>query len=351
MIIQYYVGSSHEAREEVRAKIREWGLRVRSSTGEKEVTADDQIHVDNVFGAVTDNHRHEVASFSCVKAVVPIEGVPQNLSRVRRGVGHAVAIPSPGGEPVSIGQGQPLRIMAGVCAVDAEYTLPSHQMAKRAGADLNRGGAYKPRTSPYDFQGLKEDGLKVLCEAREATGLPVVSEVLDVRDVELFMKYDVDVLQTGTRNAQNFELLIEVGRTKKPVLYKRGFSNSMEEYLKAANYIMEQGNDSLILCLRGVKGIGNSFRNQGDMDELAYLAQVSDRPVVYDVSHSSGKKSAVSRIGNMAAAGGADGILLDVHVSPAHALVDGFQAIDSEEELAGMIRTWRQLRDIAVGTA
>jgi 3-deoxy-7-phosphoheptulonate synthase len=346
MIIQYHAGSDTQAREEVREKVREWGLRVQSSTGEK----DDQIYVDNVFGNVSDAHRREVASFSCVKSVIPIEGVPQNLSRVRRGGRHAVTIPNKwGGKPVVIGEGHSLVVMAGVCAVDRDYTRPSHQMAKRAGADMNRGGAYKPRTSPYDFQGLKEDGLKILCDVRAETGLPIVSEVLDVRDIDLFMKYDVDMLQTGTRNAQNFELLIEVGRTGKPVLYKRGFSNSMEECLKAANYVMEQDNENLVLGLRGVKGIGHSFRNQGDLDEIVYLSQITDRPIVYDVSHSSGKKSAVVRIGNMAAAGGVDGLLLDVHVSPAHALVDGFQAVDSESELTHMIRTWRELHNTVQG--
>jgi 3-deoxy-7-phosphoheptulonate synthase len=250
---------------------------------------------------------------------------------------------------VVIGAGRPLVVMAGVCAVDPVHTLASHRMARRAGADLNRGGAFKPRTSPYDFQGLKEDGLKKLVEVRAEVGLPIVTEILDVRDVELFMKYEVDVLQTGTRNAQNFELLIEVGRTGKPVLYKRGFSNTIDESLKAANYVMEQGNENLIFCLRGIKGIGHSFRNQGDLDEIVSLSHLIDRPIVYDVSHSAGRKSAVAGIGNMAAAGGADGILLDVHVSPGEALVDGFQAIDDEGALSRMIATWRRLRELTQG--
>lgn len=347
MIIQYYVGSRPEELEAVRASIREWGLRVQPSTGEGAESPDAQIHVDNVFGDVKDSHRREVATFNCVKSVTAIEGVPQNLSLVRRGERHAVEIPNPySGGSISIGAGHPLVILAGVCAVDKDYTLDSNRMAKEAGADINRGGAFKPRTSPYDFQGLKEEGLKLLTDVRAEVGLPIVSEVLDVRDVDLFMKYDVDILQTGTRNAQNFELLIEVGRTGKPVLYKRGFSNTMEETLKAANYIMEQGNENLILCLRGVKGIGNSFRNQGDLDEIVYLRQVCDRPIVYDLSHSAGRKSAVPGIGNMAAAGGADGLLLDVHVAPQHALVDGFQAIDSREDLARMIGMWRKLHKL-----
>ncbi|MBI3991789.1 MAG: N-acetylneuraminate synthase family protein [Candidatus Lambdaproteobacteria bacterium] len=347
MIIQYHLGTGEDQLQAVRALIRGWGFRVQPNPGEAGGSPEASIQVDNVFGNVNDAHRREVAAFDCVKSVIPIEGVPQNLSLIRRGMHHSVSIPLPGGKgEVTIGGGKPLVVMAGVCAVDAAYTLPSHQMAKRAGANINRGGAFKPRTSPYDFQGLKEDGLKVLTDARAEVGLPVVSEILDVRDIDLFMKYDIDVLQTGTRNAQNFELLIEVGRTGKPVLYKRGFSNSIDESLKAANYIMEQGNDKLIFCLRGVKGIGHSFRNQGDLDEIISLSQTIDRPIVYDVSHSTGRKSGVARAGAMAAAGGADGVLLDVHISPAHALVDGFQAIDVEEDLARMIKVWRQLHTI-----
>ena len=354
MIIQYYIGTPEAGIEAVRAKLRAWGFRVQFNPGEVGTAPEERIQVDNVFGNVTGEHRTAIAEVDCVKQVIPIEGVPQNLSLVRRGHRHTVTIPNPhgsaaGGGPVEIGAGRPLVVMAGVCAVDTDYTLPSHAMAKSAGADVNRGGAYKPRTSPYDYQGLKEDGLKVLAEVRAEVGLPIVSEILDVRDVDLFMKYDVDVLQTGTRNAQNFELLIEVGRTGKPVLYKRGFSNTMDESLKAANYIMEQGNDNLIFCLRGIKGIGHSFRNQGDLDEIVSMSHLIDRPIVYDVSHSAGRKSAVAGIGNMAAAGGADGILMDVHVSPEHALVDGFQAIDTEAELAPMIATWRKLREVTQG--
>ncbi len=347
MIIQYNIGISQQEHQTVLAKLEQWGFRVQPNPGSEGATPEAHILVENVFGPVKDEHRREVAAFDCVKQVIPVEGVPQNLALLRHGTHQQVTIPNPhGAGPVHIGGGHPLVVMAGVCAVDEHYTLPSHQMAKRAGADMNRGGAFKPRTSPYDFQGMKEDGLKVLCEAREAVGLPIVSEILDVRDIDLFMKYDVDLLQTGTRNAQNFELLIEAGRTGKPVMYKRGFSNTIDESLKAANYIMEQGNEDLIFCLRGIKGIGHSFRNQADLDEIVSLSQIIGRPIVYDVSHSSGKKSAVRGIGNMAAAGGADGILMDVHSAPEHALVDGFQAIDSEEELKGMIGTWRKLREL-----
>ncbi|MDH4225156.1 MAG: N-acetylneuraminate synthase family protein [Deltaproteobacteria bacterium] len=347
MIIQYFVGATPDDMEIVRSKLKEWGLRVHPSTGEKEDNAQNQIHVDNVFGPVKEHHRKEVATFPFVKAVIPIEGVPQNLSLVRRGERHGVVIPNPyGGADVTIGGQAGLVVMAGVCAVDDQYTGASHRMAKQAGADLNRGGAFKPRSSPYDFQGLKEEGLKILSDVRQEVGLPIVSEILDVRDVDLFMKYHVDVLQIGTRNAQNFELLIEVGKTGRPVLYKRGFSNTIEEFLKGANYVMEQGNENLILCLRGIKGIGHSFRNQGDLDEIVTLSQLTDRPIVYDVSHSTGKKNAVERVGNMAAAGGVDGLMVDVHVSPKHALVDGFQALDDEAALTRMITNWKKLKEI-----
>lgn len=346
MIIQYYIGTNDSERNEVVDKLKSWGLRVQENPGTASDDPGKQILVDNVFGSVKDEFRREVATISCVKKVIAIEGVPQNLALIRTGKRSSVTIPNPHGDgPVEIGGDNPLVVMAGVCAVDEAYTLPSHQMAKKAGADLNRGGAFKPRTSPYDFQGLKEDGLKILSEVRAEVGLPIVSEILDVRDVDLFMKYDVDVLQTGTRNAQNFEMLIEVGKTGKPVLYKRGFSNSMDESLKAANYIMEQGNQDLIFCLRGVKGIGHSYRNQGDLDEIIALSQLTDRPIIYDASHATGKKSAVWRTGNMAAAGGADGLLVDVHTEPSKALVDGFQAIDKVDELTRMITMWKSLRE------
>ena len=342
MIIQYFLNSNEAEREQVRQKVRSWGFRLQESTG------DTQVHVDNVFGAVSDSHRQEVATFDCVKHVLSVEGVPLNLSLMRTGKRSEVVIANKwGGADVVIGGQAPMVVLGGVCAVDDKHTQASHEMAKAAGVQINRGGAFKPRTSPYDFQGLKEDGLKILTEVREAVGLPVVSEILDVRDIDLFMKYDIDILQTGTRNAQNFELLIEVGRTKKPVLYKRGFSNSVDEMLKAANYVMEQGNDNLMLCLRGVKGIGHSYRNQGDLDEIVALQHLSDRPIVYDVSHSSGKKAAVGPIGNMAAAGGVDGLLLDIHVSPQEALVDGFQAVSEQRELERMMATWNALHGIA----
>ena len=347
MIIQYYVGSTEESIAGVRRFLRARGFRVTANPGQQRAVPEEEIVVDNVFGKVNDGDRQQVRGFACVKQVIPIEGVPQNLSLVRRGRRYQLQLPKPGGGRLPIGGGAQLTVMAGVCAVDARHTLTSHQLCQRAGADMNRGGAFKPRTSPYDFQGLKEDGLRILCEARAQVGLPVVSEILDVRDLDLFMRYDVDMLQIGTRNAQNFELLIEVGKSGKPVLYKRGFSNTMEESLKAANYVMEQNNENLAFCLRGVKGIGHSYRNQSDLDEIVWLAQHTDRPIIYDASHSCGTRAAVARVGAMAAAGGADGILLDVHSHPAEALVDGFQAVSDEAQLAQMIAKWRLLHQTA----
>jgi 3-deoxy-7-phosphoheptulonate synthase len=222
-------------------------------------------------------------------------------------------------------------LILGPCAVESpEQTLETARMAKEAGAHILRGGAYKPRTSPYTFQGLGQEGLEILAAAREETGLPVVTEVLETRDVELVAEY-ADMLQIGARNMQNFSLLKEVGRSGKPVLLKRGFSNTIEEWLLAAEYIAQQGNLQIVLCERGIRTFEPSTRNTLDISAVPVAQSLSHLPVVVDPSHASGKRGLVAPLARAAVAAGADGVMIDIHPEPTRALVDGAQALTGEE--------------------
>ena len=200
---------------------------------------------------------------------------------------------------------------------------------KAAGAHLLRGGAFKPRTSPYSFRGLEEDGLRLLAQAREETGLPVDTEVMSVRDVEVVAKY-ADVLQIGARNAQNFILLEEVGRTGKPVLLKRGLASTIEDWLLAAEYILNMGNHNVMLCERGIRTFEQATRNTFDINAIALVKQISHLPVIGDPSHGTGKWSLVTPVARAAIAAGADGVIVEVHPNPDHALSDGAQSLNFE---------------------
>jgi len=231
---------------------------------------------------------------------------------------------------VPIGPGH-FAFIAGPCAVETrEQTLAAAQMAKDAGAVLLRGGAYKPRTSPYAFQGLGPIGLEILAEAREATGLPVVTEVVDAADVPLVAQW-ADMLQVGTRNAQNFGLLQAVGAGGRPVLLKRGLTATYEEWLMAAEYVAQRGNLDIVLCERGVRSFEPAIRNMLDISAVPMIHAMSHLPVIVDPSHAAGRRDLVVPLARAGIAAGADGVIVDVHPHPEAALCDGPQALFGED--------------------
>ena len=232
--------------------------------------------------------------------------------------------------PASVGRGL-FTMIAGPCAVESEeQALEAARSARDAGATILRGGAFKPRTSPYSFQGLGERGLEILAECRRETGLPVVTEVVEPRDVELVATW-ADALQIGTRNMQNFALLKEVGATSKPVLLKRGLSATIEEWLMAAEYIAQRGNSEIILCERGIRTFEPSTRFTLDLAGMAVAQNESHLPVIVDPSHATGMKELVAPMARAAIAAGADGVMVDVHAKPGEALCDGPQALSPDE--------------------
>ncbi|MBE6905575.1 MAG: 3-deoxy-7-phosphoheptulonate synthase [Ruminococcaceae bacterium] len=223
--------------------------------------------------------------------------------------------------------GKKLAMIAGPCSVESEQQICGvAEEVKRIGANFLRGGAFKPRTSPYAFQGLKYDGLELLKEARAATGLPIVTEIMSPYDIEIFER-DVDIIQVGARNMQNFELLKELGRTRKPILLKRGLSATIEEWLMSAEYIMSGGNESIILCERGIRTFETYTRNTLDLSAIPAIKKLSHLPIVVDPSHATGKWWMVDPLAKAAVAVGADGLIIEVHNDPANALCDGQQSI------------------------
>lgn len=230
------------------------------------------------------------------------------------------------GEPVLIGAGY-CTIIAGPCAVESRATyLEMAEILKSIGAHILRGGLFKPRTSPYSFKGLGGEGLKIMAEARELTGLPVITEIMDVRDIDLLYK-SVDILQVGSRNMQNFSLLEELGKLDKPVMLKRGLSATIEEWLLAAEYILDGGNSQVILCERGIRTFEPWTRNTVDIGAVPLIKHLSHLPILVDPSHATGKWEMVSPVAKAAIAAGADGIMVEVHQSPEEALSDGKQSL------------------------
>ncbi len=245
---------------------------------------------------------------------------------------------SKNGKPVSIVEvlgvkfgGNEVIVIAGPCAVEnMEQLMETARSVKSNGAKILRGGAFKPRTSPYNFQGLGEEGLKLLAQARKVTGLPVVTEVMDTRQVEIVSQY-ADMFQVGSRNMQNYPLLKEVGLSKKPVLLKRGMMATIEEFLLAAEYILAQGNENVVLCERGIRTFETTTRNTLDLSAVPMLKYLTHLPVIVDPSHGTGLRWMVPAMSKAAIAAGADGLILEVHYHPEEALCDGQQSLDPEE--------------------
>ncbi len=239
--------------------------------------------------------------------------------------------------------GRDFVVIAGPCSVESEHqTIETARAVKASGADMMRGGAFKPRTSPYSFQGLGLRGLKILAKARAETGLPIVTEVLDPRDVSWVAEF-ADILQIGTRNMQNFALLKEVGKVKRPVLLKRGMFSTLEEWLNCAEYILSEGNPDVILCERGIRTFENYTRNTLDLSAVPAIKELTHLPIVIDPTHSTGRLSLIGPMSLAAVPAGADGLLIEVHHNPSEALCDADQAMtpDRFDALMQQIRPLR----------
>ncbi len=252
------------------------------------------------------------------------------------------------GHGIKIGAGN-FQVIAGPCSVEGENLVRIARRVKAAGATMLRGGAYKPRTSPYAYQGMGEHGLDLLREAADELDMPIVTEIMDPRDVQLFLDKHIEVMQIGARNAQNFPLLKEVGKTNTPVLLKRGMSGTLDELLMAAEYIMSEGNENVILCERGIRTFETRTRNTFDLNAVPVLHHLSHLPVVADPSHATGYTRYVEPMALAATAAGADGLEIEVHDDPSHAWSDGAQALTPDQFDDTMHRI-RAIRDVICAT-
>ncbi len=281
-----------------------------------------------VVGLVGDTSVVEASRFEILPYVEKVMKVQEPFKRANRKFHPKDTVINVNGSKIG---GKKIQVIAGPCSVETEeqITLVA-QSVKNSGAEFLRGGAFKPRTSPYSFQGLKAEGLVYLEEAKKATGLPIVSEITNPFHIEMFNEY-VDIIQVGARNMQNFELLKELGRLKKPILLKRGFSNTIEEFLMSAEYIMSNGNENVILCERGIRTFETATRNTLDISAVPLLKKLSHLPVFVDPSHAAGISWLVEPLAKSAIASGADGIIIEVHNDPKHALSDGNQSLTPEE--------------------
>lgn len=328
MIIVMEKNSSVKNIDDVQKKLKSWGFEIHLSQGVEKT----------IIGAVGDKSHEACNAIEALEGVEKVVTVltPYKLaSREFKKENTVITIGD-----VKIG-GNEIQVMAGPCAVESrEQLLEVARLVKKGGARILRGGAFKPRTSPYSFQGLEEEGLKILAEAREKTGLLIISEVIDPRDVGLVVNY-VDILQIGARNMQNYALLKAVGKANKPVLLKRGMSATIEEWIMAAEYILAEGNENVILCERGIRTFETYTRNTLDLSAVPIIKQLTHLPIIVDPSHGTGKWKLVNAMSRGAIACGADGLIVEMHPEPSEALSDGPQSLKPEkyEELMKDLQT------------
>lgn len=326
-------------REATEAEIEAVAERVRGVGGEAFVS---RGTVHTIIGLVGDRERFEAIDWRQLSGVDHVINVGKPYKMVARDLHAESTAVNVGATPVGRGT---FTIIAGPCAVEGdEQALVSTKAAKAAGATILRGDVYKPRTSPYSFQGLGERGLEILQECRRQTGLPIVVEVVDVSHVAHVAEV-ADCIRVGTRNAQNFELLKEVGLTRRPVMLKRGLAMTIDEWLQAAEYVAQRGNSEIILCERGIRTFEPSTRNTLDLAGMAVAQAESRLPVIVDPSHAVGKRHLVAPMARAAIAAGADAVMIDVHPDPESALCDGPQAL-TPDEIADLGKDLERLADL-----
>lgn len=314
MILTLKTGVTKKGVDKVIAKIKELGFSPSLSRGTERV-------VIGVIGDKAILAKDKFETMEEVEFITPISKPYKLVSREFNKVSSVISIGK-----IKVG-GKQVAMIGGPCSVDTwENLIANAREMKKAGAHILRGGAYKPRTSPYAFQGLGEKGLELLAEARRLTGLPIVTEVMDPRQVSVICRY-ADALQIGARNAQNFDLLREVGQCNKPVVLKRGFATTIEEWLMSAEYIFAKGNHDVILCERGIRTFETSTRNTLDLSAIPVVKHLSHLPVVVDPSHGLGVREYIPAMAKAAVAAGADGVMIETHPRPAEALSDGHQAL------------------------
>ena len=331
MIAVLKQNTTPQQRQQLVSWLNNMGIDVHISEG-KEVT---------ILGLVGDTSRVDIELLNSLEIVSSVKRVSEPFKQANRKFHPNDTIVQVG--DVRIGGGY-FAMIAGPCSVESlDQIIEVATAVKSSGADILRGGAFKPRTSPYAFQGLKDEGIRLLLEAKKATGLPIITEIMNIRNIDLFE--EVDIIQVGARNMQNFDLLQELGKTKKPILLKRGLANTLQELLMSAEYIMSEGNENIILCERGIRTYEGYTRNTLDLSAVPVLHELSHLPVIVDPSHATGRAALVPSMAAAAAASGADGIMVEVHNNPACAFCDGAQSI-TPSQFDEVNRTVRSIREV-----
>ncbi len=331
MICILKAGITEEQKQMLIKWFEDQGLRVHEYEDENQT----------VLGLIGDTSGIDVEMLELLDIVEKVAMISEPFKKANRKFHPEDSIIDVNGTKIGGGE---FAVIAGPCSVESEEQIIEVARAvKAAGATMLRGGAFKPRTSPYDFQGLKAEGLELLLEAKKATGLPIVTEIMNAEHIPLFE--DVDVIQVGARNMQNFELLKELGHLNKPILLKRGLANTIKELLMSAEYIMSGGNENIILCERGIRTFETYTRNTLDLSVIPVLHNLTHLPVVVDPSHATGHANLVEPMAMAATAGGADGLMIEVHNNPALALCDGAQSL-TPAQFSNVMTKVKKIREV-----